>query len=135
MQKLKNMSLTLLSALAIVTATTGVALVPSHRAAAIECAYLPQSICNNAGKKTTNVQDSPIFALLRWVLKALIAMVGIAAVGGVIWAGVLYATAGGGEAVKVKQSKTIITNVAIGLIAFGLMFVVLNWLIPGGVLG
>ncbi len=134
MQKLKNMSIKLAAALAISTALTGVVYAPTY-AAQLNCAYLPQSICNQANNQGsgTNVKNTAVFLLLSWVLKFVIAMVGIAAVGGTVWAGIIY-TSAGGDAAKVKQAKTMITNIVIGLIAFGLMFLVLNWLIPGGVL-
>ena len=68
------------------------------------------------------------------MLRILTALVGIAAVGGLIWAGILY-TSASDDAAQVKASKTIIIDVIIGLVAYGLMFVALNWIIPGGVLG
>jgi hypothetical protein len=60
--------------------------------------------------------------------------VGVAAVGGVIWAGIMYATAGD-HADQVKKAKQVIVDVAIGIVAYGLMFIALNWIIPGGVFG
>ena len=34
---------------------------------------------------------------------------------------------------RVAQAKTIMTNTTVGIIAFGLMYLALNWLIPGGI--
>ena len=48
------------------------------------------------------------------------------------WAGILYAS-GDANSNRVAQAKTIMTNTIIGIIAFGLMYLGLNWLIPGGV--
>lgn len=131
MQKVKTMAAKIISSLAILTAMTGgfVAFAPS--AQALDCAVLPGDICNKANDGTTN---GGVFELLKWVLRIMVTLVGIAAVGGVIWAGILYLTAGD-NASQTKQAKTIIIDVVIGLIAFALMFLVANWLIPGGVIG
>ena len=98
----------------------------------LKCSVLPQQICNQSN--TANAQGGGTFALLTWVLKIMIAVVGVAAVGGMVWAGILYTSAGDNEG-QVKQAKTVIVDVVIGLVAFGLMYLVLNWLIPGGVFG
>jgi hypothetical protein len=70
--------------------------------------------------------------MLRIVLQIMTAGVGVAAVGGIVYAAVLY-TSAGDAADQVKKAKTIITDVVIGLVAYALMFLLLNWLIPGGV--
>ena len=56
---------------------------------------------------------------------------GVAAVLGVIIAGVMYMTARDNEA-QVTRAKTRLYEVVIGLIAWALMYAVLRWLIPGG---
>lgn len=48
-----------------------------------------------------------------------------------IWAGVLYAS-GDANSNRVAQAKTIMTNTTVGIIAFGLMYLALNWLIQEG---
>jgi hypothetical protein len=58
--------------------------------------------------------------------------VGVLAVLGVVWAAVLYTTADD-RADQVKKAKDMIWNVVFGLIAFGLMYALLNFLIPGGI--
>lgn len=60
--------------------------------------------------------------------------VGIAAVGALIYAGVLYSSSSG-ESAQVGKAKTIIKDTTIGLVAYGFMFIILNWLIPGGIFG
>lgn len=125
------MNAKVISVAVFVVALIGMGVAYSPRAYAIPCAILPQNICDGA---ETPGQGGGVFALLTWVLKAMVALVGIAAVGGVIWAGILYLSAGE-NASQTKQAKTIIVDVAIGLIAFGLMFLIINWLVPGAVLG
>jgi hypothetical protein len=129
---IKNIVSTSVIGLAIVGAGT-FALAPV--AGAVDCAILPQGICDSATKPATkDVKDNAIFDLLKLVLKFMTAGVGIAAVGGIVYAAVLYTSAGDAMD-QVKKSKTIITDVVIGLVAYALMFLLLNWLIPGGVLG
>ena len=101
------------------------AAVVSQPVHALDCAVLD---CSGADK------EDGIMNLLKWVLTILTGLVGIAAVGGVIWAGILY-TSAGDKADQVKKAKTIIVDVIIGIAAYGLMFIALNWIVPGGVIG
>lgn len=98
---------------------------PVHALDSLDCAVLD---CSGADSK------DGIFNMLKWVLTILTGLVGIAAVGGVIWAGVLY-TSAGDKADQVKKAKTIIVDVIIGIAAYGLMFIALNWIVPGGAIG
>ena len=56
-----------------------------------------------------------------------------AAVGALIYAGILYSTASG-DANKTAQAKTVITNVVIGILAYAVMGIALNFLVPGGII-
>lgn len=104
----------------------GLLLLPSQPVYALDCTVLPSDICSKA-------EDSEaIFALLNFFLTILVVLVGIVAIGMFIWAGILYAS-GDANSNRVAQAKTIMTNTTIGIIAFGLMYLALNWLIPGGV--
>lgn len=91
--------------------------------AAAQCSILPQSVC-----------DGGVMGLIKFALQILTAGVGIVAVGTVIFAGILY-TSAGDNANQVSQAKTLITNVVIGVISYGLWALILNILIPGGVFG
>lgn len=82
--------------------------------------------------KSSDVSKNAIWHLLILTLNIMLAGVGVLAVAGVVWAGFLYVSAAD-SAEQVKKAKGIITNVVIGLVAFGLMYSGLNWLIPGGV--
>lgn len=134
MQKIKKHFKKIVStsviSLAMVTAGS-LALAPS--VGAVDCAILPSGICDAATKPaTTDPKDNAIFVLLKTILQIMTAGVGVAAVGGVVYAAVLYTSAGDAMD-QVKKSKTIITDVVIGLVAYALMVLLLNWLIPGGV--
>ena len=103
-------------------------------ARALECAALPKSICDAADQKAggSDVSNTAIWKLLIWVLNIMIALVGLAATGAIIYAGILYSSAGG-NADMIAKAKKMILNAVIGVIAFGFMYLGLNWLIPGGV--
>lgn len=100
-----------------------------------ECSMLPQSICDSSTKDSgDNPQESGVFQIVIWVLRILTGAVGIAAVGALIFAGVLYSSAGG-DSGQIGKAKTIITDTAIGVVVYGFTFIILNWLIPGGIFG
>lgn len=84
---------------------------------------------NNDG---TDVENNGIWGLLLIAINIMTAGVGVLAVGGIVYAAILYTTAED-KADQVKKSTDIITNVVIGLVAFALMYAGLNFLIPGGV--
>ncbi|MBB1566595.1 hypothetical protein HG431_002335 [Candidatus Saccharibacteria bacterium] len=116
----------LTTCLIALTSAIGALLLFSRSVYALDCAVLPSEICSKA-------EDSEaIFALLNFFLTILVALVGIVAIGMFIWAGVLYAS-GDANSNRVAQAKTIMTNTTVGIIAFGLMYLALNWLIPGGI--
>lgn len=75
--------------------------------------------------------DMDINGILRLVLNILVYGLGAAAVLGVIIAGIQYMTARDDVAQVAKAKKRLI-EIVIGLVAWALMFTVLNWLIPGG---
>lgn len=73
-----------------------------------------------------------IWQLLMLTLKVLTAGIGIAAVGGIVYGALLYTTAED-KPEQTKKAIGIITNVVIGLVFYGLMYILLNFLIPGGI--
>lgn len=79
----------------------------------------------------TDITQNGVWGLLILTINILTAGIGIAAVGGIVYGSILYASAGG-AADQVKKARGIITNVVIGIIAYALMYAVLNFLIPGG---
>jgi len=84
---------------------------------------------NNQG---SNAKDNAIWGVLVIVLNILTGGVGIAAVGGIVFASILYSSAAE-DAAQVKQAKDLIQNIVIGLVAYGLMYIGLNFIIPGGI--
>lgn len=80
----------------------------------------------------TDTKNNGVWYLLTLVLKILTAGVGIVAVGGIAYGAALYASSAD-KPDQAKAGMTYIKNVVIGLIAYGLMFILLNFLIPGGI--
>jgi hypothetical protein len=97
-----------------------------------DCGSIKTSIINCNPKVGANgVEGTTLWSLLLMVINILTAGVGIAAVGGIIYGSIMYATSGGSPE-NVKKARTIITNVVIGIIAYAFMFTVLNFITPGG---
>ena len=85
---------------------------------------------NSNGRIDT--QETGIWGILKLVLNILLAGVGVLALAGIVYGAILYTTAGG-SAEQVKKAMGIFTNVVIGVVAFAGMWVLLQFLIPGGV--
>lgn len=77
----------------------------------------------------TDDKGSGIMRILSLVVTVLLYGIGAAAVIGVVIAGILYLTARDNEA-QVAKAKTRLIEVAIGLVAWALLFTLLQWLIP-----
>lgn len=86
----------------------------------------------NYGCSSDESGESGIHGILVIIIQIMVSGVGITAVGGIAWAALLY-TSADADPGQVKRAKDIIRNVVIGIIAFGLMYLGLNWLIPGGI--
>jgi hypothetical protein len=95
------------------------------------CAGVKTSVLKG---KMCDDEDGVIFGILKEVLRILTAGVGVAAVGGIAWGALLYTTAES-KPEQTKKAIGIITNVVIGLVAYAVMGVLLNFVIPGGVFG
>lgn len=85
-------------------------------------------------KVETNIlpADTDIEGLLRIVVSVLVYGLGAAAILGIVVAGLQYLTARDNEA-QVAAAKKRLLNVVIGLVAWAVMFFILDWLIPGGI--
>lgn len=84
---------------------------------------------NLFGLVDTDDKGSGIMRLLSLVVTVLLYGIGAAAVIGVVIAGILYLTARDNEA-QMAKAKTRLVEVVIGLIAWALLFTLLQWLIP-----
>lgn len=78
-------------------------------------------------------KNNAIFTWLTGIIRFLSAGVGIAVVGGIVYGGILYLTARDNSS-QTQQAIYVITNAIVGLLLYILMFAILNFLIPGGIL-
>jgi len=127
-QKLVSLTAGVLALTGLVTAT-----VP-YTVSAATCAGVTTSLisCGGSNSSTSDVTKTGIWSLLILAINILTAGVGIAAIGGVVYGAVLYASARDSQE-QVKRAVGVLTNVAIGVVAYALMWSGLNFLIPGGV--
>ncbi len=133
-QKLKNFALIVGSligvvfvfspntASAVTTGTTG------NNGCAVDTAIIK---CDNVDVAKGGTENNGVWSLLLTAINILTAGVGLAAVAGIVYASILYTTAGG-NAEQTKKALEFIRNVVIGIIAYAVMFSFLNFIIPGG---
>lgn len=86
--------------------------------------------CNQSGEGS--VENTGLWGVLILAINVLTGLVAVAALGGIVYASILY-TSAGGNTEQTKKAMQIIMNVVIGVVAYGLMYVGLNFLVPGGV--
>jgi len=138
MNKIKQTALFIASALFV---TAGFIAIPANTASAAECGgqqtaliSCPQPGQDKAedGTQSKDIKDSGVWGVLIIAINILVGLVSVAALAGIVYGAVLY-TSAGGNMEQTKKGMQIIGNVVIGLIAFALMYVGLNFLIPGGV--
>lgn len=100
---------------------------------AITCGGVDTALLECGGdKEATQLGDTGLWQILLLVVNILTAGVGVLALGGIVYGAVLY-SASGGNPETVKKARMVFTNVVIGVIAYAGMFVLLNFLVPGGV--
>lgn len=73
-----------------------------------------------------------VWTLLEIVINVLAGLVGIAAVGGLVYGAILY-TSAGDTAGQITKAKTTIASTVLGLVLFAGMYSFLQYLIPGGI--
>lgn len=96
----------------------------------VKTSIITGDFCDNGDG--SSLDSSPIFGLLKIVLQIMTAGVGVAAVGGIAYGALLYSSAEN-KPEQTKKAIGIITNVVIGIAAYAMMYVLLNFLIPGGI--
>ncbi len=105
---------------------------PTSLAQGNDCGGVDTAIIKCSATNSGDVTDNGIWALLLLVINILTTGVAVLGVAGIVYGSILYTTAED-KADQVKKATDVITNVVIGLIAFALMWSVLNFIIPGGV--
>lgn len=94
------------------------------------------SKCGQAETNLISCADdgNAIASILKIIVSVLTVIIGIAATGGLAWAAILYAKAED-NAGNVSEAKELIRNIVIGLFLYIFMVAIINWLVPGGVIG
>lgn len=127
-KKIKYFVVSLLIALGVLVPVTSVGMSAPVMAECVDTNLFGD--CSSGGGINTDDQGSGIKKLLELVVKVLLYGIGAAAVIGVVVAGILYLTARDNEA-QMAKAKTRLIEVAIGLVAWAMLFTLLQWLIPG----
>lgn len=137
----QKVTLTLLAIGAVVGISTAITpIVLAEQCGDIKTSIIGTDVCGSGAagdpgtinNKSQNPQDNGVWKLLIFALKIMTAGVGVLAVAGIVYGSILYTTASD-KAEQTKKAITIITNVVIGIVAYGLMYIGLNFLIPGGI--
>ncbi len=88
--------------------------------------------CDQGGGENAPLEETGVWGLLIIIINIMTAGVGVLALVGFVYGAILYTSAGGSPE-QVKKARVVFTNVVIGVIAFGAMFTLLNFIVPGGV--
>lgn len=104
--------------------------------------FLPQTAfadCNGIDTaiiecETTSEPGGAIFSIIKLVIQVMTGIIGVVAVGAVIFGAILYGMSGDNPE-NVKKAKNIWVNVVIGLLLFAFLVAITNFLVPGGVFG
>lgn len=120
-----------LVALTIVGAI-GIGFISAPSTYALDCSGITTSIIGGSDICTGDV--NPIWDILAFAIRILAGLVGLVAVGMIVYSGILY-TSAQGNVNQVQKAKTQISNTVIGVVLFAGMAAILNYAIPGGVFG
>lgn len=95
-------------------------------------------LCSTGGENgSTGQQADATGCLFTKYINPLIAvvsaLVGVAVIAGVIWGGIEYITSAG-DPQKAASGKKHIMNALIALVAYGLLYAFLQFMVPGGIL-
>ena len=81
-----------------------------------------------------NTKGGVIYGFLRAIIKFASGLVGLVVIMMLIIGGIRYITSAG-DSKMVASAKNQIVNAVTGLVLFGLMLAILNFLLPGGIIG
>lgn len=96
-----------------------------------DCITQPTSKNDCAGKEST---ACGLFDYINTAIKLLSAMIGIISTILIIVGGIRYSAAGA-DPNAVAKAKSMIFKGVYAIVGFGLLFAVMEWLLPGGILG
>jgi len=87
--------------------------------------------CADKSTPVAILASTGVWGILVLAIKIMTAGVGVLAVAGIVYGSILY-TSAGDSSEKVSKAREVIRNVVIGILAYALMYAVLNFIIPGG---
>jgi hypothetical protein len=126
--KIKQTVLILVSLLGLGSMLVAVPIVSAATCGGVKTSLIS---CPSEPSKTTDPQKTAIWSLLLVAINILTAAVGVAAVGGVIAASVMYMSAGGSPE-RTKKANIYLSNTILGIVVYAAMYAFLNFIIPGG---
>lgn len=88
-------------------------------------------ILTDCWEKAEGENGEGIMCVLKIALDILTVGIGILGVLGIVIVGIQYLTAGGNEE-QTRKAKRRMFEIVIGLVAYVLLYALLNWLLPGG---
>jgi len=135
MIKKKKLKIALAGFLFVCATVLGGALTQPVFADAVQCkkdGKVPLAIKING--QDCIAKDQVLMFWIKGILQFLATGVGVAVVGGIVWGGILFMTARD-NASQTQKAVYIITNAVVGLILFIMLYAIMNFLIPGGILG
>lgn len=100
----------------------------------VRTSIIGDEACVGTDASSTDLSSNPIIGILKYGLRIMVGLVGVVAVGGIVYASIVMASAASDAGQKAKSIE-MIRNTIIGLLFFGIMGLGLNYLIPGGVFG
>lgn len=89
----------------------------------------PQDVSDCDGGSCIN--DNYIVIMAKWAINILGALVGVVVVAVIVFAGIEYSSSGG-DPNRTAAAKGRIINAIIALAAYMFLYIILQWLIPGG---
>jgi hypothetical protein len=100
---------------------------------AAKCDGVDTAIISCDPAEGEGIEGTGFWSFLLQIINIMTIGVGVLAVGGIVYGAVLYSSAGGSSE-QIKKAREIITNVVLGLVLYGLMYALINFLVPGGFL-
>lgn len=80
------------------------------------------------------IENNGAWGILLIFIRIMTAGVGVVAVGGIAYGAILYASAGD-KSDQVRKGISVIQNVVIGLVLYAAIYAILEFIIPGGIIG
>lgn len=115
-----------------ILAAIGIVALVSAPVSAVTCVPRPEPQCSSILPESW-CKENGVWEILNLVLSISTAGIGVLATIGIIISGIQWLTARDKED-QVVKAKSRLFNIVIGLLTFGIMWLFLQWLLPGGLL-